>query len=73
MTEKEQQIRSAVLDSKYSHSRMRRWCGVDVTYIYHRDPASPTGVKCAAGGEASIVDPIIRELRNNSPLSPTES
>jgi len=26
----------------------------------------------AAAGEAQIVDPIIREIRNTSPLSPTE-
>lgn len=67
-----EQVRAAVTDPRYSHSRTRSWCRAEVTYIYHRDPASPSGVMLAAGGEASIVDPIIRELRNNSPLSPTE-
>ena len=65
-------IRDAIEDPKFSHSRSRHWCGAWLTYIYHRDPESPSGVKLAAAGDAVIVDPIIREIRNTSPLSPTE-
>jgi hypothetical protein len=61
----------AITDSKYSHSRSRNFCGW-VTHIYHRDHTSPSGVICVGGDDASIVDPLIRYFRNNSPLSPTE-
>lgn len=66
------EIRAAITDSRFSHARNRSWCGAEITWIYHRDPASPTGVKLASGGEASVVEPMMRELRKGGPLSPTE-
>jgi len=66
-----EELRAALTSSKFSHARSRNFCGW-VTHIYHRDPESPTGVRLACGGDAKIVDPLIRELRKTSPLSPTE-
>lgn len=61
---------AAVRHPAYSHSRTRH--SAPHTYIYHRDPKSPSGVMCAGSGPAEIVDPLIRKFQNNSPLSPTE-
>jgi hypothetical protein len=68
---------AAITSPNYQHSRARGGPGGGhgggwVTYVYHRDLLSPSGVMCAARGDSSIVDPLIRALRNNSPLSPTE-
>lgn len=47
-------------------------CWRDVVWIYHRDTSSPSGVKLAASGDKSIVEPLLRSIVNNSPLSPAE-
>lgn len=67
-----QEIEAAVRHPNFSHARQGTGCWRDLVWIYHRDPASPTGVKCAVGGDSAIVDPIIREVRRTSALSPTE-
>ena len=53
------------LSPLHSHSRTRSWCRAELTYIYHRNPESPSNVTLAAAGTASVVDPIIPELPNN--------
>ena len=68
---------AAIQSPLYQHSRARGGPGGGhggywVTYIYHRDVTSPSGVQCAARGDSGIVDPLLRALRDNSPLSPTE-
>lgn len=60
---------AAVAAPAYAYSRNR----YGMVFIYHRDPKSPTGVHCAIGsGDIAFADDVIREVRNNSPLSPTE-
>lgn len=66
-------IEEAVRSPLFSHARTKRWCGVEVTYLYHRDPESPSGVRLAACGRADEVDPVLRAFRSTSPLSPTEA
>ena len=68
---------AAITSPNYQHSRARGGPGGGhggawVTYIYHRDVTSPSGVMCVARGDSAIIDPLLRALRNNSPLSPTE-
>lgn len=65
-------IADAIKSPKFSHSRAGNGCWRNVRWIYHFDPLSPSGVKLAASGDASIVEPLLREFRNTSPLSPTE-
>jgi hypothetical protein len=67
-----ERIEAAIRDPKFSHSRQGWGCMRDVVLIYHRDLASPSGFTCAIGGDASIVDPILRAIRQTSALSPTE-
>jgi len=66
------EIRAAIESPAFSHSRAGDGCWRDVRWIYHRDETSPSGVRLAAGGEAAIVEPLLREVRETSPLSPTE-
>ena len=72
MTATTQEIEAAIRHPNYSHTRAGDGCWRDVRWVYHRDDASPSGVKLAVGGDASIVEPLLRSIRNNSPLSPTE-
>lgn len=72
MTTTSEQIEAAIRDPNFSHSRAGDGCWRDVRWIYHRDPESPTGVKLAIGGDAAVVEPLIRSIRSTSPLSPTE-
>ncbi len=65
-------IEDAIRHPDYSHSRRGNGCWRDVVWIYHRNPASPSGVTLAASGDASAVEPLLRSLVNNSPLSPRE-
>jgi hypothetical protein len=71
MTEAEE-IRAAIADPQFSHARAGDGCWRDVRWIYHRDENSPSGFRLAVGGDAEMVEPILRELRSTSPLSPTE-
>ena len=71
-TNTETDIRNAISHPAFSHSRagegfLRDWRG-----IYHFDPASPSGVKLVLGDDAERIEPLLRELRHTSPLSPTE-
>lgn len=66
------EIETAVRSTQFSHARQGTGCWRDVVYIYHFDQKSPTGVVLACGGDASIVDQIIRKFRQTSALSPTE-
>lgn len=72
MSATHEEIRAAIESPAFSHSRAGDGCWRDVRWIYHRDQASPSGVKLAVGGDADVVEPILREVRNTSPLSPTE-
>lgn len=67
-----QEIEQAIMDPAFSHTRAGTGCWRDVRWIYHRDPTSPSGVKLACAGDADVVEPLLRSLRNTSPLSPTE-
>jgi hypothetical protein len=62
----------AIAHENFSHSRQGTGCWRDVVWIYHRDKTSPSGVRLVASGDAQDVDPILRNYRNTSPLSPTE-
>jgi hypothetical protein len=66
------EIEAAIRSPNFSHSRAGDGCWRDVRWIYHRDSASPSGVSLACAGDAAVVEPILRALRNTSPLSPTE-
>lgn len=63
---------AAITSPNFSHVRAGDGCWRDVRWIYHRDPNSPSGVSLAASGDATEVEPLLRELRRTSPLSPTE-
>ena len=65
-----QEIEEAIASPNFSHSRAGSGCWRDVRWIYHRDPASPSGVKLACAGDADVVEPILRRLHNTSPLAP---
>jgi hypothetical protein len=67
-----QEIRDAITSQRFSHTRAGDGCWRDVRWIYHFDEASPSGVKLAIAGDATVVEPMLRELRRTSPLSPTE-
>jgi hypothetical protein len=70
--EKAAEVAAAIESPAFSHSRAGTGCWREVRWIYHHDPASPSGVKLAAAGDASIVEPLLRSLRGTSPLSPSE-
>jgi hypothetical protein len=66
------EVRELISDPAYSHSRQGDRLWRDGSFIYHFDPASPTGVHVVGFAVNSLHDPILREMRNNSSLSPTE-
>lgn len=72
MTVTREQIEAAVRNPMFSHARQGTGCWRNLVWIYHRDLNSPSGVTLAVGGDASMVDPIIREFQHTSALSPTE-
>ena len=65
-------IREAIESPAYAYSRQRKVVCSETVTIYHRDPSSPSGVIAAISGTPEVVNPMLREIRNNSPLSPTE-
>ncbi len=65
-------LRTAIKSPLFSHARAGNLIYSGCTLIYHRDSESPSGVSLICVGDAHIVDPLIRELRNTSALSPTE-
>lgn len=62
----------AIRSPKFAHGRCRRWCGQEIGYIYHRDPASPSGKFLVAASEHSVVSHLLERYRRPSCLSPTE-
>jgi hypothetical protein len=62
---------AAIADPNFSHARSGNGCWRDVVWIYHRNPASPSGVTLAASGDSDVVEPLLRK-KQTSPLSPTE-
>ena len=76
-TQLETDIRTALTSADYRYARTRYFMGEGTTYLYGVDHVGNmlgcgSGVICMARGPSEIVDPLIREIRNNSPLSPTE-
>lgn len=69
---RKQEIIKALQSSDFMYSRTRKVISTYSTQIYHKDPLSPSGVLMAISDDSEIVDPLIREYRNISPLSPTE-
>lgn len=65
-------IRAAIESPLFSHARAGDRIYTGCVLVYHRNPDSPSGVSLACVGDAAIVDPLIREIRNTSALSPTE-
>lgn len=66
-------IEQAIASDKFSHSRVRSWCGTNIVYIYHYDGTSPTGVHLACGADDTPeTDALLRKYHRTSPLSPTE-
>jgi len=68
------EVRSAIDSEMFSHARQRSWCRVEIVYIYHRDPVSPSGVRLAASTTEEDTEALdyLRSRRGTSPLSPTE-
>jgi hypothetical protein len=64
--------RLSILSPNFSHSRIGSGCWRDIVWIYHFDPYSPSGFKLNFGGPANQLEPILRERKGASPLSPTE-
>lgn len=65
-------VRALIADPAYSHSRAGAGLFRGGSHIYYRVAASPTGVHCVGFAEDAIHDPILREIRGTSALSPTE-
>jgi hypothetical protein len=72
MSATQEQIQEAIADPRFSHTRRGDGCWRDVVWIYHSNPDSPSGVTLACSGDADVVEPMLRSLRQSSPLSPTE-
>jgi hypothetical protein len=72
MSATKEQVQEAIADPRFSHARRGDGCWRDVVWIYHRDEASPSGFKLAVGADAAVADPILRDARQTSALSPTE-
>lgn len=66
------EVRALIADPAYSHSRAGNGIFRGGSHIYHRNTASPTGVRCVGFAEDAVHDSIVREVRNTSALSPTE-
>ena len=66
--------REAITHKNFSHTRRGDGCWRDVVWIYHYDPASPSGVTLAEHDKATAneIEALVREIRFTSPLSPTE-
>lgn len=71
-TQSREQIEAAIRSPNFSHARAGDGCWRDVRWIYHRHPYSPSGFLIVAGGDSETVEPILRSIRQTSPLSPTE-
>ncbi len=65
-------VADAIASPDFSHARAGDGCWRTVVWIYHRDHKSPSGVSLVASGDKSIVEPLLRNRRNASPLSPDE-
>ena len=65
-------LRAAIESPLFVHARAGTLFYSNCTLIYHRDAGSPSFVKLAAMGDAHLVDPLIREIRDTSALSPDE-
>ena len=63
--------RKAIAHPDYAYSRAGHGIFRGGSHIYHR-AATPTGVVCVGFAEDAVHDPILREVRNTSALSPTE-
>lgn len=69
---KEALLREAIESPKFSHARKGDRLYRNDTLIYHFHDKSPSGVMLECVGPSTMVDQIIREVRNTSALSPTE-
>jgi hypothetical protein len=65
-------IEAAIRHPDFSHGRRGDGCWRGLTWLYHRDPASPSGVRLVLGAEHATVEPLLRAIRRDSPLSPAE-
>lgn len=66
------EFEAAIKDPRFSHTRVRSWCGCQIVYAYHADAGSPSGVVLAAGLDERLAEPILRKHRKSGPLSPVE-
>lgn len=67
-----EEIETCIRHPKFSHGRAGDRLYRGKTLLYHFAD-TPSGVQIAGCGDAEVVDAIIRDLRNTSPLSPTEA
>lgn len=68
-TEQNEKFVAALKSSDYAYARFRH----GVIWAYHRATRSPTGVLMVVGtGDIEFAEKAMREIVNNSPLSPTE-
>lgn len=73
MTDKDRrEMIAAIQDPAFSHSRAGDRLYRGYTLIYHHCPTSPSGVHLSGAYPSDTADPLIREFRSTSPLSPTE-
>jgi hypothetical protein len=65
-------LREAIEHPDYAYARAGDRIMRNDTLIYHWERESPSGVHLAFTAPKTEAEPLIRELRSNSPLSPSE-
>ena len=69
-------VTDAVAHPHFSHARAFQLGGTCQLSgrggVYHRDPASPSGVMLKYEGDYAEIEAAVRQLQGTSPLSPTE-
>lgn len=64
--------KEAIESPLFLYARQGKGLWRNIVYIYHRQVGSPTGIILAASGQSEIIDPLLKEKRNTSALSPDE-
>ena len=67
-----QEIEAMLTHPNFRHCRAGDRLMRDLTLVYHYHPTSPTGVHLLCSVKSSLLEPVMRRVLNNSPLSPTE-
>lgn len=67
--QRREEIEAAIDSPDFSHSRAGSGDFRGIRWIFHRDAASPTGVRMVIGGNASVVDPLLLTRHTSSDYS----